>query len=821
MTRSDAPRAAGTGPSSIRFAHMNRILLAPLARVAVSDYLLILSHYVWSACRIDGLLLVLVFALSPGFCRALFNPLLPLLVLATAAAFVCIRKCGHASCVSYSQQPVRESSDNEKNPLVQPSASQQDLRSRRETVLNAQKQKEREEGAISDCENTLLASGVVSKVSSTACGKCSWISCNGNALLSSQFLSIWRMRVGSYGLVEVASPFHGSPTSDCARKSEHAKDASGVNVRHETRCCRQELFQCDERPTSMHFRTNGKATMFRSNAVNVPDSSQVPSLARSYSPENSRRIRDSSTVVATLLFPGLICTCLLELQRRGIYFSDGALSADKSLQLRACVMLVPGLLGGSLLGRVLWTHSLSLRSIAVLVVIYTAAWLSWISFGTVALDAVPVSFYISVAISFFLFICLQVLVFHACYFNRSHCFTLVEGVVLSQLISFIVFVSASDCLESIRMTRAAGVSIGVSQTPAWLVFVSRMFLLLTAGLACASLVSSRSSRCMQPTRAASGARGKSVLLCGFVAAVGLYLFAGYSPVVEMSDGIVQNNGRMPRHTPFQWIVALVFGDSVNASVFFFWLASSFVGVASIIAFWSHRATEKPHDCGFSQSSSHLIVVRKLYHFLFAANVFVGLVLRVDELLVVALCGVVWVTVFCEFVRTADVASPFSQHLASLYNQFADARDQNGLFLTHIYLALGITLPFVLTPVIRGVPFSSRHLLGLSLVGMGDASAAVVGALFGKRRLPMSDSKTLAGFIGFIIGALPVAILEPLHLIGPQQPGSDQAISCGAAVGAIGLGALFEAYTSDIDNLTLPLFGVIVYDNISAVLRSIQ
>ncbi|RQX75360.1 dolichol kinase [Toxoplasma gondii CAST] len=818
MTRSEAPRAAGTRPSSTRFAHLNRILLAPLARVAVSDYLLIWSHSLWSACRIDGLLLVVVFALSPGFCRALFNPLLPLIVLATAAAFVCIRNCDHASCVSSSQQPVRESSDNEKNPLVQRSESQQD---RKGTVLNAQKQKEGEEGAIADCEKTLLASGVVSKVSSTVCGKYSWISCNGNAVLSSQFLSIWRVRVGSYGLVEVACHFHDSPTSDCARRSEHAKDTCGVNVTDETRCCRQERSRRDERPTSMHFRTNVKATMFRSNAVNVPGSSQVASLARRYSPASSRRIRDSSTVVAALLFPGLICTCLLELQRRGIYFYDGALSVDQSLQLRACVMLVPGLLGGSFLGRVLWTHSLSLRSIAVLVAIYTVAWLSWISFGALALDAIPVSFYISVAISFFLFICLQLLVFHACYFNRSHCFTLVEGVVLSQLISVIVFVSASDCLESIHSARAAGVSIAMSQTPAWLVFVSRMFLLLTAGLACASFVSTRSSRCMQPTRAASGTRGKSVLLCGFVAAVGLYLFAGCSPAVEMSDGILRNSSRMPRHTPFEWIIALVFGDSVNAGVFCFWLTSSFVGVASIIAFWSHRDTEKQHDYGFSQSSPHLIVVRKLYHFLFAANVIVGLVLRVDELLVVVLCGVVWVTVFCEFVRTADVASPFSQHLASLYNQFADDRDQNGLFLTHIYLALGITLPFVSTPVTRGVPFSSRHLLGLSLVGMGDASAAVVGALFGKRRLPMSGSKTLAGFIGFFIGALPVVILEPLHLIGPQQPGSDQGTSFGAAVSAIGLGALFEAYTSDIDNLTLPLFGVIVYDNVSAVLRSIQ
>ncbi|CBZ53787.1 Phosphatidate cytidylyltransferase family protein, related [Neospora caninum Liverpool] len=196
-------------------------------------------------------------------------------------------------------------------------------------------------------------------------------------------------------------------------------------------------------------------------------------------------------------------------------------------------------------------------------------------------------------------------------------------------------------------------------------------------------------------------------------------------------------------------------------------------------------------------------------------------LGVDELVAVALCGVVWATVFCEFLRTSDVASPLSQQIASIYSQFADGRDQNGLFLTHIYLALGLALPFVSTPVIRGLPVSSRHLLGLFLVGIGDAAAAVTGALFGKRRLPLSGSKTIAGVMGFIAGSLTVATLEPLGLIGVQQHGWESGVSYGAAFGAIAFGALFEAYTSDIDNLTLPLFGVIVYDNVSEVLRRIR
>ncbi|KAF8823007.1 dolichol kinase [Cardiosporidium cionae] len=200
--------------------------------------------------------------------------------------------------------------------------------------------------------------------------------------------------------------------------------------------------------------------------------------------------------------------------------------------------------------------------------------------------------------------------------------------------------------------------------------------------------------------------------------------------------------------------------------------------------------------------------RKEFHFLISINVILAVVFKEIELLCLALSGVLGLFLLLEFFRYSEINSTISVALNNFAYRFIDSRDQQGIIHTHIFLLLGVGLPVLYEFIsIKKDSFNlMRALIGMFVVGIGDAMAAIVGTNWGKKKMPLCNRKTIAGSAAFFcstFGALFVAN----HFLSFCSSTSTLATLTISS-------ALFEAYTQDLDNLHLPLYA-------SAVLRALS
>ncbi|KAL3909334.1 MAG: hypothetical protein SGPRY_009466 [Prymnesium sp.] len=155
----------------------------------------------------------------------------------------------------------------------------------------------------------------------------------------------------------------------------------------------------------------------------------------------------------------------------------------------------------------------------------------------------------------------------------------------------------------------------------------------------------------------------------------------------------------------------------------------------------------------------------------------------------------------EVVRLAHVA-PLSAHLTSLLLRFVDDRDVGTLILTHLYLLVGCG-----GPILLGLVYTSRDCLahrlapfaGLSVLGIGDAVASIVGSNFGVCKWPRS-SKTVEGTTAAFVSTF--LLLRLIDGILGHSGSAWEWVEVGMCVL---LTCLLEASTSQIDNLFLPIF----------------
>ncbi len=117
-------------------------------------------------------------------------------------------------------------------------------------------------------------------------------------------------------------------------------------------------------------------------------------------------------------------------------------------------------------------------------------------------------------------------------------------------------------------------------------------------------------------------------------------------------------------------------------------------------------------------------------------------------------------------------------------RFIDERDSYALIATHIYLLIGCALPFLVSP-----PSPLVALSGVIILGLGDSFAALVGKSLGRHKI-LSSQKTYEGLCAcFLSTLLAASMLSPL---------SRETVLCVLTV------SLAESYTTQIDNLVLPL-----------------
>lgn len=179
-----------------------------------------------------------------------------------------------------------------------------------------------------------------------------------------------------------------------------------------------------------------------------------------------------------------------------------------------------------------------------------------------------------------------------------------------------------------------------------------------------------------------------------------------------------------------------------------------------------------------------IIVRKLFHFMILA---LFLPAGNTDFTVFASLLAVKLLIICEILRGVNSLKFVTQ----FYARFIDQRDLATFARTHLYLLLGNFMPLAL-----GNKDPSFKHLGMLSLGVGDSVASIVGSKYGKSKWPGSK-KTLEGSVTSLLNQLAAA--GALGMLNWQT-----------AV-ALSVGTVYEAYTGQIDNLTLPLVCCSVYD----------
>lgn len=227
------------------------------------------------------------------------------------------------------------------------------------------------------------------------------------------------------------------------------------------------------------------------------------------------------------------------------------------------------------------------------------------------------------------------------------------------------------------------------------------------------------------------------LRCAFVvfsAWVGIFLFMAEVEVESTKEGL-ERGGR----SPVLWLLEFAFVDS-HWRLLLQWSFVSVVGVGA--AFWlSSGGALKDGGSRPRSAEARLACVRKVFHAVLVFNTFLGIQAQAGELLLLAFMGALWILILLETLRCLQLLPGLSSGIDTLYARFIDARDQGGLVFTHTLLLMGVGVPLAIP--------SSAEFLGLLLVGIGDAAAAIVGATMGAHAMPFQTHKSAEGFAAFV------------------------------------------------------------------------
>lgn len=188
----------------------------------------------------------------------------------------------------------------------------------------------------------------------------------------------------------------------------------------------------------------------------------------------------------------------------------------------------------------------------------------------------------------------------------------------------------------------------------------------------------------------------------------------------------------------------------------------------------------------------------------ALLVFVPPAILDSDFLKLCISGAIFVFLIIESLRI--VRFPFIAKIVESYVAgFIDERDSNELILTHLFLLLGLGLPVLLTPnqlnqnlgsLENSVKLSIK-VCGISVLAVGDAAASVFGVYFGRHKWPGSK-KSFEGTAGAFFGTW--ITMFTILAIDEKEMSFRKILAL--VVPSI-VGSFDEAFTSQIDNLTLP------------------
>lgn len=186
-----------------------------------------------------------------------------------------------------------------------------------------------------------------------------------------------------------------------------------------------------------------------------------------------------------------------------------------------------------------------------------------------------------------------------------------------------------------------------------------------------------------------------------------------------------------------------------------------------------------------------------------------------------------VLVLLEYARLVRLP-PFGASLHKFMAVYTDARDSGYTIRTHIYLLLGCALPVWLSGTgstadlgaaadtqegaRAGNALFARHGIepyaGVIIIGVGDAMAAAVGSMFGRLKWRGTQKTLLGTFAAFTSVLVTAAVIQAANDLmfpddAPLFP-TDPLHAVGFLVASAAL-CLLEAFTTQVDNLLLPLY----------------
>lgn len=259
--------------------------------------------------------------------------------------------------------------------------------------------------------------------------------------------------------------------------------------------------------------------------------------------------------------------------------------------------------------------------------------------------------------------------------------------------------------------------------------------------------------------------------------------------------------RLIRRNPLFWLLQFLFQTQTRVYLLIYWtlLAASACGIVF------YQNAKRSSESKKHQAST---ITRKYFHFIVVATYVPGLIYD-RQLLHVAAVLCLAVFIFLEYIRYFRI-KPFGQTLRYLLSLFLDERDSGPLILTHIYLLLGMSLPVWLFPrscAPKGALSGAGALVpyaGVLAVGVGDTMASVFGSTMGEIKWP-GTKKTFEGTMTAIFAQI---IAVALILIFDSSVNLNSSYAW--ILVSVSLVSLLEAYTTQIDNLLLPLYLQIMF-----------
>ncbi|XP_058015190.1 dolichol kinase [Ahaetulla prasina] len=254
--------------------------------------------------------------------------------------------------------------------------------------------------------------------------------------------------------------------------------------------------------------------------------------------------------------------------------------------------------------------------------------------------------------------------------------------------------------------------------------------------------------------------------------------------------------RLIRRNPLMWLFQLLSQTQIRIHLLCYWTFLAALACAIVL----YQNTKRSSGSKKHQAS---IVTRKYFHFIVVATYVPGLIYD-RQLLYVAAVICLAIFILLEYVRYFTI-KPFGQTLRQLLSLFLDERDSGPLILTHIYLLLGMSFPVWLVPrpcAPKGALTGAGALApysGVLAVGVGDSVASIFGSAMGEVKWP-GTKKTFEGTMSAIF-----AQIIAVALIVIFDTSVDLNASYSWILISITLVSFLEAYTTQVDNLLLPLY----------------